>query len=88
MSKAQWSCVSVCFKESVSWLRTCHCHLAALVAVLVRARQKNQATMSKSALWASLPEELALKIVEYKALHWDLVSLRRSGPRGTGPLEL
>ena len=43
--------------------------------------------MSKSALWASLPEELALKIVEYKALHWDLVSVRRSGPCGTGPLE-
>ena len=43
--------------------------------------------MSKSALWASLPEELALKIVEYKALHWDLHSVRRSGPRGTGPIE-
>ena len=43
--------------------------------------------MPKGALWASLPEELALKIVAYKALHWHLVSLRRSGPRGTGPLE-
>lgn len=43
--------------------------------------------MSKSALWASLPEELALKIVEYKALHWNFVSVRRSGPRGTGPIE-
>ena len=43
--------------------------------------------MSKSALWASLPEELALKIVEYKARHWALVGVKRLGPSGTGPLE-
>lgn len=38
-------------------------------------------------LWASLPEELAHKIVGCAALCWDSGSWRRSGRRGSGPLE-
>lgn len=43
--------------------------------------------MPKSALWASLPEELTLKILWYAAMHWDFGTWRRSGPRGHGPFE-